>query len=542
MLVKSLDVMEENLKSFLSDPDNNHDLKTAVSMAKEILVHKKDSSYAQYALALNEIVYANRLAPLSDFTSSIERLKRLIKLNPNFLEAHLMLAKIYGETDKDLELKTLAKANKKFPNHYLIMYDLASLKLFKTGEKEEALELLFKCVEKLPQLPNNWAMLGTAYIMLREFEMAKTCFETALNLEPDHLNSVLGIGVYHFENANFVKAREYYQKSLKINKNSYYANFNIALLEILEGNFKKGIELHEKRDKKAVLKKYGGSGYIEMQQKDVKKNTNNKILVIKEQGYGDDIMFSRYLKFFKSLGYNITLATNPELINLLKASPDLDDIKIVSSLPELSPDTFDFRTHLMSLPYLLLNYIEEKPKPIYICEKRIKSKKLKFQNQIDRTLNNKKLKVGITWSGNPKHWRDKNRSIELEMLQTLFSLEKVEFYAIQKVFEKREERILEKYKNVNPCSEYLHDFAHTAYLTSGMDLIITVDTSLVHLAGSMNKKTYLMTPVVPDWRWGLEKNQDWYPSISLVRQEKIGCWIQPIQKMKKLLNSNLSSG
>ena len=115
-----------------------------------------------------------------------------------------MLAKIYGETDKDLELKTLAKANKIFPNHYLIMYDLASLKLFKTGEKEEALELLFKCVEKLPQLPNNWAMLGTAYIMLREFEMAKTCFETALNLEPDHLNSVLGIGVYHFENANFV--------------------------------------------------------------------------------------------------------------------------------------------------------------------------------------------------------------------------------------------------------------------------------------------------------------------------------------------------
>ena len=169
MLVKSLDVMEENLKSYLSDPDNSQDLKTAVSMAKEILVHKKDSSYAQYAIALNEIVYANGLAPLSDFTPSIERLKRLIKLHPRFLEAHLMLAKVYGETDKDLELKTLAKANKIFPGHYLIMYDLASLKLFKTGEKEEALELLFKCVEKLPQLPNNWAMLGTAYIMLREF-------------------------------------------------------------------------------------------------------------------------------------------------------------------------------------------------------------------------------------------------------------------------------------------------------------------------------------------------------------------------------------
>ena len=539
MLVKSIDVMEENLKSFLSDPDNSHDLKTAVSMAKEILVHKNDSSYAQYTLALNEIVYANKLAPLSDFTSSIERLKKLIKLHPKFLEAHLMLIKVYGQTDKDLELKALVSANKKFPDNYLIMYDLASIKLFRTGEKQEALELLFKCVQKLPQLPNNWAMLGTAYIMLRELEMAKTCFETAIKLEPDHLNSVLGLGVYYFENANFIKAREYYEKSLKINKDSYYANFNIALLEILEGNFKKGIELHEKRDKKSVLKKYGGGGYLEMQQKDVKKNTNKKILVIKEQGYGDDIMFSRYLKFFSNLGYDVTLATNPELINLLKASPDLDDINILSSLPELSPDTFEFRTHLMSLPYLLLNYIKEKPKPIYICEKRIKSKKLKFQNQIDNILNNKKLKVGITWSGNPKHWRDKNRSIELEMLETLFSLEKVEFYAIQKVFEKREEKILKKYKNINLCSKYLFDFAHTAYITSEMDLIISVDTSLVHLAGSMNKKTYLMTPVVPDWRWGLERKQDWYPSISLVRQEKIGSWFEPIKKMKKLLNAKV---
>ena len=72
-----------------------------------------------------------------------------------------------------------------------------------------------------------------------------------------------------------------------------------------------------------------------------------------------------------------------------------------------------------------------------------------------------------------------------------------------------------------------------------MDLIISVDTSLVHLAGSINKKTYLMTPVVPDWRWGLERKQDWYPSISLVRQEKIGSWVEPIKKMKKLLNAKV---
>ena len=102
-----------------------------------------------------------------------------------------------------------------------------------------------------------------------------------------------------------------------------------------------------------------------------------------------------------------------------------------------------------------------------------------------------------------------------------------------------DKHFLKKFSNVYLCDRLINDWVDTAIIVSNLNKIITVDTSLVHLAGSMNKKTYLMTPVVPDWRWGLEKTQDWYPSIRLVRQEKIGCWIQPIQKMKKLLNSKI---
>ena len=537
MLVKSIHSMEDNLKRYLSDPEHSHDLRTAVKLAKEILVHKEDSDYANYALALNEIMYANSTAPLSDFTSSIDRLEKLIKKNPKFLEAYLMLAKVLKETDREKELKVLEQANKIFPDNYLIMYDLATFKLFNTGEKEEALTLFSKCVETLPQIPNNWAMLGTAYVMLRELEMAKVSFETALSLNPEHVNATLGLGVYYFENANFVKAREYYEKSLLINKDSYYAKFNIALLEILQGNFKKGIELHEQRDKKKYIRKYGGGGYTEMRKDDISKNSNKKIIIIKEQGYGDDIMFSRYLKPFSELGYEVTLATHPEMINLFKASPDLDKINLVSSLPELSPSSFSFRTFLMSLPYLMLDFQENKPAPLRLSIERIKKQELKFSKPIKKLLKEKKIKVGITWSGNPKHWRDKNRSIELGLLERLFKIKDIDFFAIQKIFNKEDDELVKKYSNVHICGDLLHDFSHTALIASEMDCILSVDTSLVHLAGSLNKETYLFTPKVPDWRWGLEEHQDWYPSVQLLRQKKIDCWEEPINKIEKVLRS-----
>lgn len=537
MKVRSLNVLEDDLKKFITNPETTNDLRQAVKMAGEILVHDKKSNYANYAIALHEVAYANKLAPLSDFTKAIKLLEKIIENDPKFIEAYLMLAKIFKETDKNKEVKILSEANIQFPDNYLIMYDLGMTKLFGTGEKEEALYLFSKCVEKLPQIANAWACLGTAYIMNRELEMGKTCFETALSIDPKQFNSMLGLGVYHFECGNFVKAREFYDRSLMVNKNSYYASFNIGILEMLEGKYEIGLKIHEKRDKDSILNRYGGKGYIEMQKEDVKKGDNKKIVVIKEQGYGDDIMFSRYLKPLSELGYEITFAAHPEMIKLLKASPDLDNVNVVHSLPEADPSTFDFRTFSMSIPYLMQDFLVEKPKPLNIDVSRIDTKKLNLSTLITRELNKKNLKVGISWSGNPKHWRDKNRSIPLELFAKLFSIDKVNFFALQKVINKNDEKFIENKNNVINTSDNLHDFLHTAYLASRMDYIFTVDTSLVHLAGSINKKTYLFCPKVPDWRWGLKEKQQWYPSVNLLRQKTVGNWDLPIKNAINLLKN-----
>ena len=281
-------------------------------------------------MALHEVCLANKVAPMADYSKAIENFKKIIKLDPKFVEAYLMLAKIYRETDRQKEYDLLLAANKKFPEHYLIMFDLANLMCFKTGEKEKGLELFMKCVQKLPQVDTAWAALGSAYLLNRELDMALKSFETSLAINPDNLTSTLGVGVYHFEHANFKKAREYYEKSLMINKDSFWATFNISLLDLLQGNYESGLEVYEKRDKDTFLKKYGGSEYHEITRDDVQKNTNEKIIVLREQGFGDDVMFSRYLKPLKDLGYEVHYACPPELVEFFKLSPDLDGINISS--------------------------------------------------------------------------------------------------------------------------------------------------------------------------------------------------------------------
>ncbi len=535
MKIVSLKALEENLKLFITNPETTDDTEEAARQAKTILKYNKDSSYANYALALHETEQANRCAPMADYSKVIKKYEKIIEKDENFIEAYLMLGKIYEQIDKQKQHDILAKAHKQFPDQYLIMFDLANIKLFHTGEKELALELFTKCVQMLPQVDSAWASLGTAYSMNRELEMAKTCYETALSINPDKLSAVLGMGVYYFENADFKKAREYYERSLMINKDSFWGTFNIALLEILEGNFEKGMELYEKRDKEHFVKAYGGSAWPELLKKDVVKGSNEKVVVLKEQGFGDDIMFARYLNHFHKLGYNVTYAAAPELLDLFKLSPDLDKINISSSIETNDVTTFDYRTFLVSLPHITSNYIKGKPEPLKIDMKRINNKDLNIPEKLKKSLSSKKIKVGLCWSGSPKHWRDKNRSIEIKNFQNLLKNKNVEFFGIQKVYKKEDKKFINKYKNFHNCSDVLSNFVHTAYLVDNMDIILTVDTSLVHLSGSIGKNTYLYLPKVPDWRWGLKDKQDWYKSVHLLRQRDIDDWSIPLKESEEIL-------
>ena len=119
--------------------------------------------------------------------------------------------------------------------------------------------------------------------------------------------------------------------------------------------------------------------------------------------------------------------------------------------------------------------------------------------------------------------------------QNPVSIVKTMVNELQKFSKKEDLKFLEKYKNVYNCEADLKDFLHTAYLVNEMDVILTIDTSLVHVSGTLGKKTFLFLPLVPDFRWGLNKNQEWYPNLELLRQAKIDDWTQPVKEAKKLI-------
>ena len=187
MYVRSVDVLEQELKNFLGNPHTSRNLAKAVNQAEEILKVDKKSNYANYTLALHKLAIANKTAPMADYTDVINSLEKIIKTDPKFLEAYLMLAKLYREIDRDKEYQLLLKANDEFPDHYLIMFDLANMMCFRTGEKEKGLEFFGRCVEKLPMVDSAWAGLGSAYLITRNFKMSLTCFETAISINPDNV-------------------------------------------------------------------------------------------------------------------------------------------------------------------------------------------------------------------------------------------------------------------------------------------------------------------------------------------------------------------
>lgn len=527
-----LQTLENNLKEFISDPDSTNHLVKAKNIATQILKKNKKSDYANYVLALDDIEFCN-------YEEAKKKLHTILSINKKFVEAYLQLSFIYDyEKNYEEKFKILAKGYENCSENYMIAYEYACRLLHDYGELEKAKEIFSDCVHKLPQIANNWSQLGAAYIATLEPEMAKECFFTALHLDGENLMAILGLGVYFSEKLNFKKSKEFYNKTLELDPKNKSVKFNLAILELLSGDYDTGLKLYEKnRDKQKFLKKYGGEGYPELTKRSLKEK-NLKIIVMREQGYGDDFMASRYLKSLIEKNYKISFAAHDNTIKFFKSCPELDQIKISNDFKDVDQHSYDYRVFLMSLHYYFWDKIKI-PKPLVVDYNRLEKFNKKFITNIDQFLNNNRSKVAVAWSGNPLHKRHMNRSMPLETFSKIFLNKDHDFFVLQKNISTEEKKLLEKFSNVTILDNLISDFSESALVISRMDKVISVDTSLIHLAGTLGKKSLLFLPKVPDWRWGLsgEKSQ-WYNSIKIVRQTDAYQWKNLIKKSDLFLNKS----
>ncbi len=426
--------------------------------------------------------------------------------------------------------------------------ELAKQQLYVFGNKKYALDILNDCIQIKPTDHNIWQLLGSAYLMNKNFEMSETCFKTALQINQHSVEANCGIAWYYSEIGKFNKAKRILKQFISFNENAKLPKFYLSMIEKLTGNNKIGNKLYENREKLRWLKKYSNINFFKKLKKipELKININDlksskNIIVISEQGYGDQIMYSRYLKEIYELGHKVIFIVNEKLYDLFKSSKDLENVIIQEKLSLDLINSADFLIYQMSLPYLLddNNNKTTLPLSIQISKDKFKNIRGKLSTNFNNLLDNNNLKIGIAWSGRPSQPREIFRSLDPSLIEKYLDIKSVDFFSLQQLNGSANLELIIKKNNFHDCSEYIDTFIDTAFFVDKMDLIVSTCTSLVHLAGSMQKETYLLLSRIPDFRWGLRGSQNHYPSVKLIRQKKLNNWQYPLLKLKNIIKERI---
>ena len=254
------------------------------------------------------------------------------------------------------------------------------------------------------------------------------------------------------------------------------------------------------------------------------------ILLHAEQGHGDTIQFARYVPLVARVGATVLLEVQQALKPLLAT---LEGVSKIFGRDEQDnsepPPPFDMHQYLISLAHIFgteLNTIPTAIPYIHAPEDR-----LKFWRE--RLPPSNRLRVGLTWSGNPQVKTDARRSIGLPLLAPLLSIPGIEFVSLHREVRAEHVATLQAMPQILHFGDQLADFADTAAVIANLDLVISSDTAVAHLAGAMGKPLWLLTMLSPDWRWLLDRSDSpWYPTARLYRQQRFGDWTSVVARVR----------
>lgn len=496
-------------------------------IAKEGRLHDALTNYDQ-ALAIQPDQFdalfnrANVLSKLKLHEEALAGYNQALAIQPGHVNA------LSNRGNAQFELKRYADALVSYnqalaiqPDHVATLSNLGNT-LFKLNRHEEALAALNTAIATQPEHVPALINRGNALSELKRHEEALACYEQALAIQPGHLDALSNRGCALNELKRHKEALACYEQALAIQPDHPNAHYNEGLCRLLTGDLQAGWQKFEWRWHTEQLKEskrqFPQSLWLGKQ-----PLLGKSILLHSEQGLGDTIQFVRYAKPLAELGATILLEVQPPLKSLLK---NLDGIsKLISQGEPLPP--FDFHCPLLSLPLALQTNIQTIPADVPYLD----SSPEKFEYWQARFKDIRHPRVGIVWSGNPRHNNDRHRSISLQKIISLATSD-ISLISLQKEIRHNDQAILNTHKKILHLGEELKDFSDTAALIDNLDLVISIDTSVAHLAGAMGKPVWVMLPFTPDWRWLLEREDSpWYPTARLFRQPTVGDWDSVLQQI-----------
>lgn len=389
-------------------------------------------------------------------------------------------------------------------------------------------------------IPRNWQTytnLCDTFYKLKEYNEAELSAKSALQCPEGYKpEAIYNLAVILSEFHKTQESMVAYLKVLELVPNNYIAQYNYGC-ECLKNNlFEEGWKYYEGRFQAFERLNHLRKVFRNIPDWNGENLKNKKIILYNEQGAGDLIHFVRFAKKIKDQKAKIIVACDSNMKDIFNYVDFVDDIICDQSEIDKKTKNCHFKCSVASLPFNLK--INNKNQ---ICNKKYFNIKEKV-----KLKKSKNLKVGIVYAGSHLHPYDWRRSIVFSQLKPLSELTNCDFYVLQKFQERKRTWAtkivdpfdVELFENWIDLSPELKTYYDTAKAINSLDLLITVDTSIVHLAGAMNKKTWLLLDYNNDWRWGSESDTThWYPSIKMFRQSSLNYnWEDVIQKVKKELS------
>jgi tetratricopeptide (TPR) repeat protein len=486
-----------------------------------------------------------------DFAGAILAYEAAVVVAPGCAEAHSNLGNLYGQVGRrDDALRAYAEAIRAKPDFAPVYSNLAVV-LIDLGRFDEAIRALETALRLAPDIPEAHLNLGQAYRRSGRFREAIDATRRAIELRPDYRDAYLNLALAAFEIEEFDVSIDANRRALELDATSPQTHFNLAMVYHLAGRYAEAIATY--RSAIALWPDFveahanlafsllvsgdfarGWEEYVWIWRLPAKRAdypyldratlwngetfAGRQLLITRDQGFGDAIQMVRYLPAVKALGGRVVLEVLPALLTLFEGFAGIDELRVVGDVAMFRDDV-DLYIPLTVLPRALRTDVASIPAPIPY----LRASDERVERWRARIESSARLRVGIVWAGFPGNVDDRHRSVRLEDFAALGTIDGITWFGLQKG---RDEECPSCGPLIlDPLGAEIKDFADTAAVLAHLDLVISIDTAIVHLAGAMGKPVWTLLPFVPDWRWMTgRRDSPWYPTMRLFRQPRAGDW------------------
>lgn len=455
---------------------------------------------------------------LGRFEGAVESFRQALAVQPDLAEAQNNLGEALVQLGRPAEaIPCLRRALELRPD-FADAHNNLGMALAQNDQPAAAFAAFERALALNPQSASAHNNVGNTFLKMERWTEAVAAFDRAISLQPNFAGVHRTRGMALLEKTALAEAAAAFRRAIEGDGNDAEAHWLYGLLQLLLGHYEEGWPHYEWRP--------GGRSSEAVRRWEGSPAPGQTILVQAEQGLGDTLHFLRYLPLLRerSGAARVRLVAQSPLLALIGRNP-FDGVEVITPAEE-APLPRDLQIPLLSLPLALRQFA-----PLPMSAPYLYADPARREVWRERLGKPQGQRIGLVWSGNRVHQRDRHRSISPERLVPVLRVPGCTFHSLQIEARGALPPVLAE-AGLLDGTEHLTDFADTAAAMAELDLIITVDTAAAHLAGALGRPVWTLLPAVPDWRWSLEREDTpWYPTMRLFRQKTPGDWDDVVQRV-----------